>query len=145
MKIQSKLCPEGKSSKENRPGSLAPNGICIRDKEGRTPVSEILEKVRIALNGGLTTVEGNHEKTGNIVTAQVNYAAPLLNPIKDLRTIKPASFSKCNGVTSFSDSTIGGIFPNGDANSFLQITGNLTEECWNDYYTYDDYNSEDNY
>jgi hypothetical protein len=42
------------------------------------------------------------------------------NPVKDLRKLGPWKYEGCS-VRHVGDSTLGGIFPNGDANQLLAL------------------------
>ena len=125
LTAQAKLCPYGNTKNTNRPGFLFSKGLCIDevDEEG-TPTTDLIKRVETLLTGGMMTIEGERED-GSIVTAEIKPAAPLLNPIKDLRSITPISYNECDKPVRLADDTIGGLFPNKDGNSHLKDTGAL--------------------
>ncbi len=110
MNAQSELCPAGEERPNSRPGTLFGNGLCI--KEGADQIERTLEMVELALNGQRMPVKiGDSEM-------EIETGAITKNPIKDLKALKPV-FNKCGKITSVSDDTLNGIFPNGDLNEAL--------------------------
>lgn len=130
LSIQDKLCPTGSFDHSNRKGFLVEAGLCIdkTDKQGK-PVTDLLKTIESALTGGLMAVEGL-AKDGSTIQAEIKPVAPLADPIQDLRSLAPTSYNQCGNAVALADKTIGGVFPNGDGNTYLKITGVLdSEKC----------------
>ena len=115
--MQKQLCPNGEGAKNQREGMLFKDGICIREQNGKTSLEEVLQQVELSLSGQTIQV-GNDNSAKKL---NVNLAAPLMNPIQDLKALQP-TFDKCGRINSTNDATLGGVFPNGDANEILKTS-----------------------
>jgi hypothetical protein len=114
--IQNELCPQGQSDLQNRPGFLFSKGICIRNVQSDgTKLDDTLKLVDIALSGQSIALNFGQNKNTSI---QVQPTAPLVKPVADLKSLHPA-FNSCGKIQAVSDDTLGGFFPNHDANSVL--------------------------
>jgi len=125
----------------SRRGKLFENGICVFEKQRKRWMKdprtdswkqvvvktadkaneELLDQLKIAetiLTGQLMKqsfgIDRNHE-------TDVKYNALIDNPIRDIREMNFNFNDRCNFVTSASDPTFRGMFPNGDGNFVNQI------------------------
>lgn len=114
MKYQSNLCPKGYGVQGQRKKQLFANGICIRDmSEMQRTVTLLDQALRGVINVNL--LDGNNQER----SADVNPFAIAKNPVQDLRLLMPNNFNACGKATSLKDKTLGGLFPNGDAEVFV--------------------------
>ena len=116
QQYQSSVCPKGENAKNQRPGYLFNDGICI-DQGNQAPVARFLAVLDQALQG-VTRME---LKTSNdqIVHMNVNAFAWSKNPIQDLRTVRPNHWNNCDQAISLADNTLGGVFVDGDFNILM--------------------------
>jgi hypothetical protein len=118
MSNQSKLCPMGSENPHNRIGALVNNGICVPSSQ-QAGINTTVRKVEAALAGGLVPTQIG-TSYGPIPTV-LKPAALLDQPIADIRSIGPVTFTHCGTLASIGDATVGGLFVKGDANNFLQL------------------------
>jgi hypothetical protein len=111
---QAQLCPNGSSEKIQRKGYLFSKGICVHTNSDSERSLALLES---ALQGAIRV--GLETPTGEIRQTQYDLFAWSRNPVADLRTVAPAAFDKCGNATKLRDLTMGGIYPQGDAELFL--------------------------
>ncbi len=111
---QSQLCPTGTETKAARRGFIFSKGICVNtDSESQ----RTLALIETALNSAIQVkIKNAHDEE---VTANVDYLALSRKPVVDIRTILPASFDNCGNATSLRDKTMGGTFPDGNAETFM--------------------------
>ncbi|MCJ8278218.1 MAG: hypothetical protein HRT44_00575 [Bdellovibrionales bacterium] len=57
--------------------------------------------------------------TGEKVTANIKPSVLFNSPIQDVRSILPSEYNDCGSIKNFSDNTLGGLFVDGDAATFL--------------------------
>lgn len=128
LSAQDQLCKSGAVNSENRKGFLFEQGLCINktDSKGK-PVEDVLKTVEAVLIGGLMTID-NQSSDRQSVTADIKPVAPLSNPMSDLRSLTPTSYNKCGNPVALADSSIGGLFPNKDGNSYLKKVGSLDDQ-----------------
>jgi hypothetical protein len=109
-------------------GFIFEEGICIdkADSKGK-PTTDVLKTIEAALAGGLMSIEGVSQ-SGAVVMAEIKPVAPFANPVQDLRSLAPISYNECGNPVALADSTIGGVFPNGDGNTYLKATGSLDDD-----------------
>lgn len=131
MSIQSELCPSRDASNiKNRQGYLFRQGFCIDKNEVNEDgenVDQVLARVEAVLGGGTSRIFGR-DNYGREVSTEIKPAAPLRNPVKDLKPMFPISYNNCGRVVAFADPTLGGVFFKGDANTYLKKTGSL-DQC----------------
>jgi hypothetical protein len=113
MANQTSLCPYGRDSKRNRTGTANPEGFCMG--AGYQPFIKIISDI---FSG--TAINRTAARNGESYTAQVNWMGLFDNPISDLRKLGPWKYEGCS-VRQVGDPTLGGIFPNGDANKLLAL------------------------
>ncbi len=118
LKNQTKLCPLGKEDPRNRLNALLNMGICI-DQESLPQKIEDLKKARAVMAGG--TIDLHFWDNSGIYSTQLRPAAWLNNPISDFRLMMPMHFGTCHNLLSISETTFGGLLPNGDANKILPL------------------------
>jgi hypothetical protein len=111
LKYQKELCPLG-FGHENRPGYIIKGGICIQSSDQLTQNLKLLEQgLGGAINLTVETAQGVTKET------TVNLAKFVQQPPSDLRTIAPASYCPMGQIPrALRDSTLGGLYPKGDAN-----------------------------
>lgn len=117
MANQAKLCPMGVSDQHNRVGALVNNGICVPSSE-QAKLNSGIRKVESALQGGQVTVpvmSASGPSTTSIIPS-----ALLDHPIADLHSLTPVSYNTCGEIVGLADPSIGGLFPNKDANSVMK-------------------------
>lgn len=124
-RMQKFLCPLGRSGGQmNRPGYLMNRGVCISNSTPYgTPTEQVFEMLEIALQGMPQTYDfrDNQGKESQVIaSANFNPLAPIFNPKSNLKELMPNQFDDCGRTTGFSDKTIGGMFPDSDANNVVQ-------------------------
>lgn len=132
LSMKNEICPEGKTSKRNRKGFLVRDGICIKEVNSKgKPTEDLLKTIEAALTGGTIAIEGKDDMGNKVAETVIRPSAPLDNPIQDLRSVAPTSYNdECGSPVALADNTIGGLFPNKDANSYLKAVGSLDDkEC----------------
>lgn len=116
VQIQNELCQYGEKNSNNRSGFLFGKGVCIKSKnEDGSILEDTLRLVDTVLSGQSieVTIGQNQE-----IKTQVRPSTVLAKPIADLKALRPV-FNNCDKVSSVSDDTLGGMFPNNDANEVL--------------------------
>lgn len=127
MNNQNTLCPMGVSDPRNRLGALYNHGICI-DQASSSQLPAELRKVEDVLNGAtVQTVIGNLSAYDMVngypsIQVEIKPSALLDKPIDDIRSLTPVQFNDCGRLSSVSDATVGGLFPNKDANKALKVS-----------------------
>lgn len=110
VRYQNRLCPKGYDGGfQNRPGYLFESSLCV---ENISETKQSLAAFDLALSGVIKI--DRVLDSGHVEKISVNYMAPFENPIKDLRSVMPATYDKCGEAASLKDPTFGGLFPNGD-------------------------------
>lgn len=112
---QPTLCPRGRdhAAEVQRPGAALAYGQCIRsDSEDKKDLSLLIT----ALNG---PIEQTWSDDGVQKKALINFFALATRPAANFRTYMPVGFNKCGQATGYADPTLGGIFPQGDANQLI--------------------------
>ena len=123
MSNQNALCPSGDYAgspyayqrPKNRRGYLHEDGLCVRVDSEAQKNAHLLER---ALQGAITvpvTPPGT-ETEKNIV---VDPLAFVRKPVADLRDVAPTAFNACEKAVKLKDKTLGGIYPNGNAEEML--------------------------
>jgi hypothetical protein len=113
ISMQSELCPSGQNEQGQRKGHLFSKGVCISSENDGEPVENILKVIDVVLAGQTQMV-----KFGDM-EAEVKPTAILNKPVQDLKALKP-QFNECGKISSISDASVGGLFPNRDANKILE-------------------------
>lgn len=140
QQYQDRLCPKG-HYQDNRPGRLFSRGLCVQDlPDPNAPKAEtFLRAVSAALSGASTEMGVADEqisvvelsnKTSWDYRTKANVFAPLNNPVADLKTLLPNQFDRCGQPLNVGDSTLGGLFPNGDANDVGARLGKFGKNCY---------------
>ncbi len=123
IKFQETLCPKPVQqdqpwwyppSEIRRKGYLFEKGICVKDSPSNQQYLALFE----TLLSGPSDVQIN--KQGDKINADPFKFFD--NAVVDLRSIMPASYNHCGAVTKLRDPSIGGLFPNADADRF--VSGN---------------------
>lgn len=144
-----------------REGYVFDEGLCLDELTFRKPLDKVLNMIEVALGGGTIEIEGKQKRsdyiypvprrlgpdgelipivnqipgtyeTGEIVTANLQPATILTSPIQDLRSVMPNEFNRCGEIKNFTDNTLGGLFPDGDAAEYLSETQQINKlegEC----------------
>lgn len=122
LRYQQQLCPETSESNLKRKGFLFKDGICIKDVNEAQRNLALLDA---ALNGVISIqVEDSAGAPKNV---NLDVFAMSNNPVQDLRSVFPTDFNECGVATGFGDKTLGGTFPDADADMLLQ---NNSERCY---------------
>ncbi|MEQ1877042.1 MAG: hypothetical protein ABL958_10380 [Bdellovibrionia bacterium] len=111
---QRALCPAGELA-GTRKGQVFENGICIKYDSETEKYANLADQ---ALMGAIT-VKLHKPGTDNEKETRVDYLAWARKPVADLRDIAPVSFNHCDKADRIKDNTLGGFYPNGDAEFFL--------------------------
>lgn len=113
LDMQPSLCRMGTEHPNNRPGYVFDHGICISRENDIDTVLVLVEKM---LQGPteISFVSGDKE-----TKTTIDVLAPIRTPIADLRTLLPVEYNACGEIKKIGDSTLGGLFPNGDINDLL--------------------------
>lgn len=118
---QGELCPTGSPSDKNRPGAMFSNGFCA--SEGLTKGLMITEGIT---NGSAPVTFNTSEEYRKKFKRQglktvVNGPTFLSGSVTNLQTKLPQTFNPCGAAASMPDTTVGGVFPNGDANRVYRL------------------------
>lgn len=118
MKYQESICPKDSNGRPKaRKGYMFASPICVEDASMAEKNLAMLEQV---LAGPMTV--NLSEENEPAVTKRVNYMALFDNPVTDLRKLTPATWNDDGTqATSLRDNTLGGLFPDGDADSILKV------------------------
>lgn len=116
MQHQDNLCRRDEQGHAIARKGFLVKDLCIENMEGTKQSLALLES---ALRGAIQIpVE---VENGNTVTTAVNYFALVDAPALNLRTLLPKSWNATGDkATSFRDSSLGGTFPNRDAEVILR-------------------------
>ncbi|MDG0817125.1 hypothetical protein [Bdellovibrio svalbardensis] len=119
MKYQDSICPKDKNGMPvARKGYMFKKGLCIDNASNLEKNLALLEQV---LKGTMAVKIGSDE--ANQITKNINFLAPFDKPVADLRMLTPATWNEAGTQgTSFKDKTLGGMFPDQDADFLLQQT-----------------------
>lgn len=143
VKNQNAFCPSDDFSRSNlRPGYLRSDGLCfpnfiLLDNPNGKKVNgepEQIDPIRFfsmfqSFTTGKPVPVFSYDKLGNEIETKASWSAPFLNPVPDLKTLFPATYNDCDKGKSYKDPTLGGIFPNGDAEAHMIRTNNLDRSC----------------
>jgi hypothetical protein len=119
LKHQPELCPRGKQHHKNRSGYLFQEGMC-----SKAEASHAVATINAFLNGPVQVAktvytENNQEEQLRYLT-EINIGQILEFPIVDLKeTLLPSKVDVQSRRIEFADETLGGLFPRGDASTFL--------------------------
>jgi hypothetical protein len=107
---QAELCPKGVFEKYQRPKMLFANGTCLQGFpiEYFTPI----------ISG--KPYDSTSDTPHGAITNTIIPMAFFNNPVKDLHALGPFKFDKCHNLKSIGDTTLNGVFPNGDVNRLLE-------------------------
>jgi hypothetical protein len=115
---QKTLCPTGEwNNPRNRVGMWVNTGVCLPSSY-IDPMAEALAKT---FKGEPTQITS--ESKGVAYTASTNYVALFNHPPKDLRAFGKVEFNACGSLIAVEEKTFAGVFPDGDANKVLPLTG----------------------
>lgn len=117
----SSLCSRGESDVRNRPGMLFYQGFCVDSS-----MAPFLSTGTAFITGTPQDIILNRGPEPRKV--QVNYMSLVNKPIDDIRHLGELTFSNCGNITAVGDGSLGGTFPNKDANEklpYLQPTCDL--------------------
>lgn len=124
IKMQKQLCPQGYETEKNRPGYLFHSGLCVENKDES---SESLELVEAILNGGLMPFTATSADGAFDYQTEVKPVLMFTQPVQDLKALKPVfktcgdEYGEYTSIVQIADSTLNGLFPNGDVNYILRI------------------------
>ncbi len=114
IRNQNTLCPKGNSHSHNRIGKWANKGLCLPPV-----VQPLIEKFEKVFNG--EAIDQNIETPSGPYPTQVAYGAFFIKPTQDLRALGPFRFDRCNQLLTVGDQTLGGVFPNADADKIHSL------------------------
>jgi tetratricopeptide (TPR) repeat protein len=113
---QYRICPKGESSRNQRPGFLFKDGLCVnpnsKDEANLVRLDQALAGIFSA-----PILNADEEQVDEIRTNIVGFFA---NPPKDLKDLLPESVDAKGRVTQWADKTFGGLFPDGDIGRIRQ-------------------------
>lgn len=107
-------CPKGAGVNPNRVGMLFFEGLCI-DKYFN---SFLIDSMNF-FKGVPKDLE--LKDSGRSIKTKTNYISFSQKPPRDIRDLGPFAFNACGDLISVGDPTMGGIFPNQDANTVLPL------------------------
>ncbi len=117
LQYQDRVCPKGSGSLNQRKGYLFKNGICA-DHGSADSTDKALSLIDQAM-AGVFSVE--IKKQGQTVDQiQMNLVQFVTAPPSDLKNIMPSQVDDYGVVTDWTDSKMGGLFPNGDISKLKQ-------------------------
>ncbi len=123
-----------------REGHLFDEGICthrLDPRRNRSQLEKLFDTIDLALTGGIITISGEKVarmdrgqtmSTGEKATAEVKPAVLFNSPIQDLRDIRPTNYNACGNIKALSDSSLGGVFVNDDAQSYLYDINHIGQD-----------------
>lgn len=117
QKYQKQLCPQGlaNADKIQRRGYLVEKGLCL---ELNSETDKLLALLDAALIGPVYHDLLNLK--GEMVNVKIDPFATLRAPPVDIRHMISGQFGKCeNGKSVIADKTLGGVFPDGNAEEFV--------------------------
>lgn len=114
LRYQRELCKAGYETKQNRPGFLFSEGLCVEDANEAKNALALFDKI---LQGAVQMDVTSGE--GELVKTDVNLFAPFVNPIKDIRSVMPSAWNSCGEAIALKDRTLGGLYPRGDGELIL--------------------------
>lgn len=115
LQYQKEICPRAKDgSLMARKNHLFSQGFCIEDA---SLVQKNLALLGAAMQGPIAVNIG--EDSVRPVSKNLNIFAPLDKPVKNILSLAPATWNQQGMATSFKDKTLGGLFPDGDADDLL--------------------------
>lgn len=133
LKIQEDLCPYGLARRQQRPGQLFSGGICVVGDEARNNRHlTMLAIVENSLLGGITNITQTNDgvpKPTELLDPSdwVRYQTdaqlgrPVLQPVEDLRVLKPTAYNSCGHPIAIEDPSADGFLPNRDAETVLRV------------------------
>lgn len=114
IKYHKELCPKGMGQNRQRIGYLFQDGLCPEKNDDH------FAKYEASLKGPIQ-MDLWSELLNKEVATKVDYWAWFRNPITDLKSIGPATFTSCGEVSSIADKTLGGIFVEKNAEAFVTL------------------------
>ncbi len=112
MQYQESVCPANTTA-DKRPGYLFKKGLCVTDKNA---ADKAVQLIQLALKGAMPV----EVRSNQLSSVNVDVFAWSRNPIQDLRSIEPTSYSADGRVQSFKDNSLGGIFVDRNVNDLLK-------------------------
>lgn len=118
VKYHDSLCPANTTTQYPRQGYLVKEGVCA-DQDKLSADIALLDQALAGVTAVNWTVE-SEDGQSHAYTANVNILAPLDKPVQDLRSVGVKTWSADGSApTALRDATLGGLFPEGNADSFL--------------------------
>lgn len=108
---QDRVCPKGFDVKNQRRGYMFNSGLCIQNQTETDKALAALDQML----GGVFTQPILDNEGRQVDQIRINLVGFLKNPPQDLKNILPESVDQNGKVTRWSDNTLGGLFPDGDA------------------------------
>jgi hypothetical protein len=91
--------------------------------------SQILGGLQAMMLGKLYGINLKNLTGKTIYRTKVDPGAIFRQPMTDLKLELPNSFNICGRANGLPDPSLGGLFPNQDANTYLRKRGNFTDIC----------------
>lgn len=115
------ICPAGVKTSGSRPGYLFASGICLEEanSSNKTTVEKALAIAELALQGGLSNINIRDRDDAVTDTYIIKPVALLTSPVENLQSLG-LEFDTCGRLKTIADQSVGGLFPNNDANQVLQ-------------------------
>lgn len=118
---QAEICPTGNlTSSQNRPGMFFVKGFCM-DPTWVAPLVNIYTTI---FNGNSFKAETYSQDNSGKVTGKfdVIYMKLFNEPLRDVRSLGLMQFDNCGQLADVEEPTMGGMFPNKDVNSYLNLS-----------------------
>ncbi len=122
-----------------RQGYLFDRGICwdkIAPDYNYKELGKVFDTIDKALAGEIVEMQsqvhddkynGNFENYPEKITARIKPSVLFTQPLQDLREVRPSEYNDCGEIKKLSDDTLGGVFVDGDANTFLDKTNEINK------------------
>ncbi len=114
MDNYSSLCPMGESNAQNRMGMLFYAGLCVP----KSTAPYVQQGIDFVIGKPMEATFTHGTETHIVL---VNYMSLINQPLPDLRNLGPLKFNNCGNIIGAGDPSLGGTFPNKDANEKLPL------------------------
>ncbi len=118
--LQQQICPQGLEAKDQRPGYLFKDGLCVESSDTVTRELAIAEQLA---RGQRTPIDFIIH--GQRHTVSVDPTALTERPVANLRDLGPIHEDSCGLVRGLGDGRAGGFFPGGELNQLLDAESGM--------------------
>lgn len=113
IQYQNQLCPAGIAKPQQRKGALFHEGLCVANAQEGLKSLALIEQILTQ------TMKVNIGASSE--TVEVNYMALVNNPVESIFNLTPSDYDANGKALALKDPSMGGMFPNRDAEKLLII------------------------